>query len=222
VGRPAAESVPAGAKAVYDAVAREYDAQFSDELDGKALDRALLAAFLELSGPGPVADVGCGPGHVTRYLSDRHQDVRGVDLSPEMIAVARQRAPGLPFHEGSLQRLPAEDGAWSGVVALYSIIHLAPEERPCAFTELARVLRPGGCLLVSFHVEDDRHAAGDVNHLTEWFGRRVDLDGYFLSPNEIIRHLDAADFGVCARIDRAALPGLEYPSQRCYMLASRR
>jgi trans-aconitate methyltransferase len=96
----APESVPADAKAVDDAVAREYDAQFSDELDGKALDRALLTALLELSGPGPIADVGCGPGHVTRYLSERHQDVRGVDLSPEMLAVARERAPELRFYEG--------------------------------------------------------------------------------------------------------------------------
>src|SRR5687767_10354905 len=120
----------------YDTVARAYDAQLADELDHKPLDRALLAAFLELTGPGPVADVGCGPGHVTGFLAARHPGVFGLDLSPRMIEIARERAPDLPFAVASMLSLPVADGAWAGAVALYSIIHLSPPERAAAFREL--------------------------------------------------------------------------------------
>ncbi len=55
-------------RATYDAVAGDYAEHLSGELAAKPLDRALLAAFAELvrtAGIGPVADLGCGPGHVT-------------------------------------------------------------------------------------------------------------------------------------------------------------
>ncbi|WP_232320465.1 hypothetical protein [Rhodococcus sp. WMMA185] len=57
----------------YDAVAVRYAELVRDEFDGLPLDRAVLAAFAELApttGPGPVADLGCGPGRVTAHLED--------------------------------------------------------------------------------------------------------------------------------------------------------
>ncbi|CAN5115385.1 hypothetical protein BH09ACT8_BH09ACT8_62850 [soil metagenome] len=125
----------------YDAVAREYDRQISDELDEKPLDRAWLRAFVDLVGTGTIADVGCGPGHVTRYLATLHNDVVGIDLSPAMITIARERAPRLTFTIESMLTLAAGDEAWAGVVAWYSIIHLEAHERPVAFSEFARVLQ---------------------------------------------------------------------------------
>jgi trans-aconitate methyltransferase len=89
--------VAAGVQAAYDAVARAYHAQLGDELDGKPLDRALLDAFIELAGAGTIADVGCGPGHVTCFLAARHAEVIGGDLSPGMIGVAREHTPALAF-----------------------------------------------------------------------------------------------------------------------------
>lgn len=142
-----------GARAAYDAVARAYDRQLGGELDGKPLDRALLTGFVELVGAGPIADVGCGPGHVTRFLARQHADVVGVDISPGMIAVARDRAPEVTFTVGSMLRLPVADAAWAGAVALYSIIHLTADERATACREFARVIHTGGWLLVAFHVD---------------------------------------------------------------------
>jgi len=92
-------------RAAYDAIARAYDAQLGDELERKPLDRALLSAIAELAGEGTLADVGCGPGHVTRFLAARHTGVIGRWRSPWML------------------QLPAADGAWAGAIALYSIIH---------------------------------------------------------------------------------------------------
>jgi len=203
----------------YDTVARAYAAQLADELDHKPLDRALLTAFLELTGPGPVADVGCGPGHVTRFLADRHPEVLGVDLSPRMVELARESAPGLTFTVASMLSLPVADGAWAGAVAMYSIIHLSPPERRAAFRELARVLRDGGRLLVSFHVEGPGVPSGGTTRLTTWFGAEVDVEVHFLEPHAVRDDLTAAGFRVESTVLREPLDPAEYPSRRAYLLA---
>jgi len=67
-------------------------------LDGSPYLRASLALFAELVGDaraGRVADVGCGPGYVTRHLHDLGVDAFGIDLSPEMVALARRDYPDL-------------------------------------------------------------------------------------------------------------------------------
>ena len=207
----------------YDAVAEAYGDAFSDELDGKPLDRALLDGFAEMcrAGGGPVVDLGCGPGHVTRYLAGRGLDASGLDLSPEMVRIARARHPALAFAVGSMTALDAPDGSWGGAVALYSIIHLEPEERRLAFREIARALRPGGWLLLAFHVSAADHPTGSSVHLETWLGASVDLTAYFLEPGDILRELGDAGLEVRARLDREPWSTTEYPSRRCYILARR-
>ncbi|HEX4812014.1 MAG TPA: class I SAM-dependent methyltransferase [Nonomuraea sp.] len=80
-------------RAAYDTVAADYAELLRDELDAKPLDRVMLAAFAEYArapGAGEVADLGCGPGRVTAHLHALGVNAFGVDLSPEMIAVARR------------------------------------------------------------------------------------------------------------------------------------
>ncbi|MEO3757985.1 class I SAM-dependent methyltransferase [Mycobacterium sp. B14F4] len=210
-----------GIRATYDAVAAAYDAEFADELEAKPLDRALLTAFADLVGSGLICDIGCGPGHITRFLAHRHAEIIGLDLSPAMIEIARRHAPGLSFTVGSMLNLPVADNAWAGAVSLYSIIHLTPSERSAACHEFARVVRPGGWLLLAFHVDSPEFAVGAVNHLTSWFGECVELDGYFLEPDDVVAQLVAAGFTLKARLEREPLDGVEYPSRRCYLLAQR-
>jgi ubiquinone/menaquinone biosynthesis C-methylase UbiE/ribosomal protein S18 acetylase RimI-like enzyme len=217
-GRRAAES---RIQRTYDAVAPSYDSAIGDELTHKPLDRALLRAFLELAGDGLVADVGCGPGHITRYAGSLHPAVLGIDLSPEMIRIAREHDPDGGYLAGSMLALPADDGIFSGVIALYSIIHFTDEQRTAALAELARVTRPGGWLYLAFHVESDEVVAGGVKYLTEWFGQAVDLDGHFLDPATVAVELEATGFGVNASTVRQPDPDVEYPSRRCYLIAQR-
>ena len=209
-----------GVRAAYDAVARAYDEQIGDELARKPLDQALLQCFAELVGPGKLADVGCGPGHVTRFLAERHPNVVGVDLSPEMITVARERAPSLHFQVGSMLELSAHDGEWAGIIALYSIIHLTVAERAAACREFARVLRPQGWLLVAFHIDSTDFAVGEARHITDWFGESVDLHSFFIDPAEVITDIEAAGLTIVSTITRQPWPGAdEYPSRRCYIIA---
>jgi ubiquinone/menaquinone biosynthesis C-methylase UbiE len=143
--------------ASYDRVAEQYEAAFGDELNQNPLHRALLDCFVTLvstsGGDGPIGDVGCGPGHVAAYLSQRGLRVVAIDLSPRMVDVARRRYPDLDVRVGSMTSLDVPDAVWAGLVAIYSIIHLPIDDRRQAYREFARVLRPGAWILVAFHVD---------------------------------------------------------------------
>lgn len=131
-------------------------------LDDRPFDRALFAAFAELvraGGNGPVADVGCGAGRVTILLSRLGLDVFGVDLSPGMVSLARRNYPQLRFEEGSMLALDAPAAGLGGLLAYYSIIHIARERRPKLFAEFHRVLAPGG-VLMHLHPQVDLQGPG--------------------------------------------------------------
>ena len=81
---------------------------------GGASEPALLSMLAEQTCPGRLADVGCGPGHVTRLLADRHPAVVGVDLSAEKVTLARERHPDLEFLRASMLDLPVTDQAGPG------------------------------------------------------------------------------------------------------------
>ncbi|MFJ9840884.1 class I SAM-dependent DNA methyltransferase [Kitasatospora sp. NPDC101155] len=198
----------------YDAVAEEYLGRIGGELAYKVVDRALLGVVVEEAAGGVVADLGCGPGHVAGWLAEQGAGVVGVDLSPRMVELARREQPKAEFRTGDLLALPAADGEFAAAVALYSVIHLEPEELLPAFVEMRRVLRPGGVLLVSFHLGDE------VRRMEEWWGHRVDVDFHFRGTDAVAARLAEAGFAVEARLEREGLPE-EVPTRRGYLLARR-
>ena len=112
-------------------------------------DRELIGTWGEQV-VGPAIDAGCGPGHWTNVLAQRGVDIRGVDLTPAFVEHARRSYPGLRFATGSIEALDTSAASLGGVLAWYSLIHLAPDAIGSALDEIARVLRPGGLLLVGF------------------------------------------------------------------------
>lgn len=184
-------------KAAYDAVAARYAELFSDVLETLPMERAMLAAFAEFvraHSPGPVADVGCGPGHVTAHLRALGLAAFGVDLSPEMVAIARRAHPDLRFDEGTMTALDLADGVLGGVLAFYSVIHTPPRRLPAVFTEFQRVLAPGGHLLLGFFAGDDPEPRE--------FDHKVAL-AYRWSPDSLADLLRQAGFAEVARMLRA-------------------
>jgi ubiquinone/menaquinone biosynthesis C-methylase UbiE len=198
----------------YDTVAAEYTRRMFHELEQKPLDRELLERFAARVPPGgSVGDLGCGPGHVTRFLAERGVNAHGVDLSAGMIAQARRLNPGLTFQQGNLLALAAADEAWAGIVALYSLIHVPRAEVVAALREVRRVLQPDGQLLLSFH------QGTDSLHLDEWWENRVALDFCFFQTAEMCGYLAQAGFAVLEVIERPPYPEVEVQTQRTYIFA---
>jgi ubiquinone/menaquinone biosynthesis C-methylase UbiE len=196
-------------QASYAIIAENYD-RFAPPVAEDIEDRALLTAFADFvhaDGGGPVADLGCGTGRVTAFLAEAGLDVSGIDLSPEMLAIARRDHPDLRFSQGSLLDLAVPDGALAGAVAWYSIIHTPPSRLPEVCAELFRVLRPGGHLQLAFHV-GDRH-----NHRTEGYDREgLSLDIYWLPVEGVSKLLTSAGFEVRTEVLHA--PAARVPQGR--------
>lgn len=100
-------------------------------------------------------DAGCGPGHWTNYLAQSGLDARGIDLVPSFIDHARSAYPGVPFDIQSIDAIDEADGSLGGVLSWFSTIHHEPDAIAAPFAEFARVLRPGGQLVLGFFFSGD-------------------------------------------------------------------
>jgi SAM-dependent methyltransferase len=164
----------------YDAVATEYAEKFKNEMDHKPFDRECLDRLArEVGSLGPICDLGCGPGQIARYLHHQGVDTLGVDLSPRMVAEAQQLNPEIHFHLGDMLSLPDADNSWGGIAAFYCIIHIPRDRIVDALREMKRALKPGGVLLVTFHIGDE------IKHLDDWWDKPVNLDFAFYQPEEM-------------------------------------
>lgn len=181
------------ARAFYDASAERYaqfiGAEISSATEGP-VDQSLLMAFIELikmRGLTRVADVGCGPGRVAAFMAAGGLDAVGVDVSPEMLEIARTAHPDIQFEEGRLDELPFGDGALGGAVCWYSIIYTPPHRLCEAFAELTRVLDAGGYLLVAFQA-----GSGETAQQGKTFGTTHSITAYRHSVDDVTHSLNDA------------------------------
>ncbi|WFE50632.1 class I SAM-dependent methyltransferase [Micromonospora sp. WMMD1155] len=178
----------------YDRVAVDYARLVHDLLAQSPHERAALALFAELvgaAGGGSVADVGCGTGRITAHLRTLGVDAFGIDLSPGMIAVARRNHPGLRFEVGSMTDLDLPDGSITGLIAWYSLIHIPDDQLGAVFAHFRRVVRPGGPLLLGFHVGDETTVK------TEGYGGHpMKVDVHRRQPAQLAGRLRASGFRV--------------------------
>jgi SAM-dependent methyltransferase len=188
---------PDDLRSSYDAVAAAYAETFFNELSRKPFDRGLLDAFAA-SAPGSTAlDIGCGPGHVGRYLSDRGLEVVGVDLSPAMVEIARRLNAAMRFELADMRSLPMGDGAVGAIVAFYSLIHIPHAEVPAVLSEFRRVLAPSGRVLLAVH-----GGSGTITS-AEFLGQQVPFEATLFETDELVDLITAAGFEVTNATVRA-------------------
>lgn len=203
-------------RAAYDTVAEDYAALLRDDLATSPYDRAMLDVFAEqvaLDGGGLVADLGCGPGRIAGYLAGRGMEVVGLDLSPRMVEVARRDHPGVRFEAGTMAATPFTDGELAGALAWYSVIHTPEERQADLYAEFARVVRPGGRLLLAFQVGED------IVHLTHAYGHDIDLRTRRQNPEAVKARLRDAGFALLAEFTTQPVPPQKSPQG--YVLARR-
>jgi SAM-dependent methyltransferase len=188
----------------YDTVAEDYAAYLPDTRCEAPLDLAMVDAFamaVTADNDAQVLDAGCGTGRMSQYLTERGCSVKGVDLSPGMVAMARRNHPGLVFTVGSLTELPYLDGQFAGVMLWYSIIHTPPAGQARIFAEAARVLRPAGHLLVGFQ---SGKGARDVSGAYRQFGHEIELERHLYTADDVCLQIEAAGLREVCRLVRLA------------------
>ena len=137
-------------------MAEQYIDLFGGDWQAREDDAALIRRHLT-GLPGPVLDLGCGPGYWTAYLHSLSVDVTGIDMVPEFIDHARSHHPDCSFSLGSMTALDLPADSAAGILSWYSTIHLPPLELPGMLAEFRRLLTSTGVLVVGFFDSD-----GDV------------------------------------------------------------
>jgi SAM-dependent methyltransferase len=204
-----------GVRESYDRLSDEYARRIYGELAHKPLDRELLDRFARDTSGGLVCDVGCGPGHVARYVYEAGaKKVTGLDLSLRMVEIARELNPAIEFEVGDMLALPFANDSLAGIAAFYAIVNIPETSLPTVVGEMYRVLRKGGLLLLAFHI------GGDSLFVDELWGHRVTMNFYFFKTEAIVRLLAAAGFSIEDTIEREPYaPEVEHQSRRAYIFA---
>jgi len=129
----------------YEQQSAGYDAEAGGGLF--AVDEPIVAEYLSGRKPGVALDAACGTGRFAEFLANCGHQVIGVDSSPGMLAHARRRVPDGEFHVAELEQLPLPDDAVDVITCALALVHV-PRLEP-VLAEFARVLRPGGDLVIS-------------------------------------------------------------------------
>ena len=136
-----------------------------------------------------VLDAGCGPGTPG---TDGLEGVVGLDISREQLRLARERSAGARV-QGDLAALPFPAGRFDAVVACNSLIHVPVEDHPAVYGEFARVLRPGGRLLVA----EGLHPWAGEN--PDWMGSGVGMAWDIAGERAAARAMAGAGFRLLDR-----------------------
>lgn len=195
----------ASTRKVYDFSAAHYASAVGTTVTSayeRPLDRAILNALAEdlvAVDQANVLDIGCGVGRVAAFLHERGLDVRGVDLSPEMIATARSAHPHLAFDVAPMTELPVENDSLGAAVLWYSIIHTPPAALSDVWDELARVLARNGRMLLGFQAGDN-----DEVQRENAYGSSTTMTWYRHNVDDVVQGVERAGFTMQAQIWRKA------------------
>lgn len=143
------------------------------------LDPVMLTRALALS-PRNALDIGCGEGRFCRKLSENGVDATGIDPTHGLISAARSRHARGRYVLGRAEELPFEDQAFDLVISYLSLIDIADFER--AISEMARVLKPGGALLIA-NLTSFSTAGAESGWVRDAMGRKLHypIDHYLTS-----------------------------------------
>lgn len=176
----------------YASVAELYIELFGSSERVHTEDLAFIARHLAAR-PGPVLDLGCGPGHLTGYLRSLGVDATGIDIVPEFIAHAQTVHPGGRYRLGSMDAHAAADHSIAGILAWYSLIHLPPPRLDGVLAGFRRALAPAGMLVLG--VFDGAEVAA--------FDHKV-VTAYRWPVDEFVERLTRAGFTEVERLQRPA------------------
>ena len=155
-------------QAYYDQLANDYDEDRFGGSYGQFIHRQekrLLQNWGISSLDGTVLSLGCGTGRLMEYAT------HGIDISPQMLAVAQQKFPQKDFVEGDAMKCPFPDQSFNGIFSLHVMMHLDPQKVGAIVREAHRLLEPGGIFVFDVPSAPRRRITG--HQQKDWHGNNA-------------------------------------------------
>jgi len=164
----------------------EIAAEYARKRDPSGDDAALIDDLLSALGPDPlVLDVGCGDG--ARTLANLPEGSLGLDVSRRGLELAAGTVPGDDLLQADMTAIPLVEDSVDAIAAYHAVFHVPRERHGVVYREFARVLRPGGRLLMTL-------PGGPFETVREgWMGGRMLFSSP--GPDRTLSLLDEAGFG---------------------------
>lgn len=177
-----------------DAVRRAYDElaeTYASERSPDAREAEMFEELLDRLDPGArLLDAGCGQGDPILARAAAETTAVGLDFSAEQLRLAAGNAPDAALVGGDLTALPFRGGAFDAVAALHSLIHVPLAEHGTVLAEFARVLRPGGYVLLSEGTSEW------IGSTPDWLDSGVEMQWSIAGPDATKDGLRTGGFGV--------------------------
>jgi predicted TPR repeat methyltransferase len=195
---------------VYDALAEVY----AHHYESGNPDRPFLNEFLShLRRGARLLDVGCGTGSGAKYFFDHGMHVEGIDLSSNMIEVARRNYPHIRFTRKDMRNSNYRTGHFDAIWAGYSLFHMGREDFKAVLKGIRKALVPEGIFGLIM-----QEGKGDVQ-FPEPLCPGKSLLVCLYSMEELTALLSTEGFNVIARKRRGPLSDLEYPYQKLLLVS---
>lgn len=173
----------------FDTIARDYDRM--NHLMTAGLDRRWRKSAVQ-GLHGKVLDVACGTGDMAVELLRQGCSVTGVDLSKEMLAIAKRKAPQAEYSLADVERLPFGDASFDAVTCAFGVRNFVHLEQ--GLSEMLRVLKPGGRMVILELATPDSSLIRPFYNLytrriIPWLGQRLagSREAYTYLPRSIER-----------------------------------
>lgn len=173
----------------FDTIARTYDRL--NRLMTLGLDRRWRRQAVK-GLHGHVLDVACGTGDMVLELQKRGCSVTGVDLSKEMMAIAKRKAPQAEYSLADVERLPFGDASFDAVTCAFGVRNFVHLEQ--GLSEMLRVLKPGGKMVILELATPDSPLVRlfynlYTKHIIPWLGSRIagNREAYTYLPESVER-----------------------------------
>ena len=128
----------------YNDIVQEYTEEFfDDKSDEKYIDQ-----FLQSLEGKNVLDAGCGNGRDCKYINQKGFKVKGIDLSKEMLVIAKKMVPKVDFEVMDITNITYSDNSYDGIISNCSFFHIPVEELPKTLNSFSKILKPNGKLLL--------------------------------------------------------------------------
>lgn len=197
-----------GASKLYGKIAKRYVEAFPEPSDH-------IDDFLkEVAKDGKVLDVGCGPGIDAGYMASKGYNVIGIDLSKEMIGLAKERFPRIEFRISDMRRLTFGSGSFDGVFVAYSLIHIPKNDVLGVIKSLHGFLKPNGVIYFAFH-----EGKSQEMFITEPLKPDEKMFLNVFSSDEIKRLIKEAGFSIIKEYQREPIKKEEFDFVKMFILA---